>query len=75
MADIQEILQVSLQGKYDGFSYRVAETSYHWTEDRLDVSGRFFYLTFQDGVPSLGGFVTLLYSKVTGHHDGITPLL
>jgi hypothetical protein len=64
MADIREIVQASIQGKYDGFSYRVAETSYHWTEDRLDVSGRFFYLTFQDGVPSLDGFVTLLYGQL-----------
>jgi hypothetical protein len=64
MADIREIVQASIQGKYDGFSYRVAETSYHWTEDGLDVSGRFFYLTFQDGVPSLDGFVTLLYGQL-----------
>jgi hypothetical protein len=64
MADTREILQVSLQGKYDGFSYRVAEVSYQWTEDGLDVSGQFFYLTFQNGVPSLEEFVSLLYGQL-----------
>src|SRR5919108_1936124 len=64
MADIREILQASLQGKYDGFSYRVAEVPYHWTEDGLDVGGRFFYLTFQNGVPRLEEFVTLLYGQL-----------
>jgi hypothetical protein len=64
MADIREILQIALQGKYDGFSYRVAETPYHWTEDGLDVSGRFFYLTFQNGIPTLEEFVTLLYGQL-----------
>jgi hypothetical protein len=64
MAGIREILQASLQGKYDGFSYRVAEVPYHWTEDGLDVGGRFFYLTFQNGVPSLEEFVTLIYGQL-----------
>lgn len=64
MADIRGILQSSLQGKYDGFSYRVAEVPYDWTENGLDVSGRFFYLTFQNGVPTLEEFVKLLHGQL-----------
>jgi hypothetical protein len=44
MADIREILQASPQGKYEGFSYRVAETPYHWILAQGGDDGPFIQL-------------------------------
>ena len=53
-----------IKGNYDGFSARLREVRYDWVEDGLSVSGKFLYLAFRDGHPTVDEFAKFIYDKI-----------
>lgn len=63
--ELAELLSEYLAGrKYGGFQARLKEIKYQWLAEGLSVDGRFFYLSFKDGKPSIDEFVTFIYHKI-----------
>lgn len=58
-----ELLE-AVKGVYEGIDTRIREVPYEWNENDLTVSGKFFYLSFRDGAPTIDEFVEYIYWKV-----------
>jgi hypothetical protein len=54
---------LALAGKYDGLDARVCEVSCAWDVKELKVSGRFFYLTFRNGQPTVEDFAGFVFNQ------------
>lgn len=60
----QLLSEYMLGRKYNGLDSRLRELKYHWNAEGLSVEGRFFYLSFKDGRPSLDDFIQFIYDKI-----------
>lgn len=49
---------------HNGTDARFNEVSYTWAVQGLNVSGRFFYLPFKNGQPTIDEFIDFIYWKV-----------
>ena len=57
-------LERELQIDKVSFEARVKEIKYMWDVQDIKTEGRFFYLAFKNGEPSIDEFVEYLYSKL-----------
>lgn len=48
----------------EGFDARVNEVRCGWESDDLEVEGKFLYLTFRDGKPTIDEFVDFIFEKI-----------
>jgi hypothetical protein len=64
VVNLDAALRDALQGRYDGFKARVEEIDYEWKEDGMEVAGRFFYLAFRDGEPTVDEFVDFVHGQI-----------
>ena len=64
MPIIPEHLREGLQGVWDGFSARLEEIPYEWREEGLTVDGKFFFVAFRDGQPTLDEFIEYVYGQI-----------
>jgi hypothetical protein len=62
--NLTEELLKALEISRDDLGARIAELSYDWAVDGLDVRGNFYYLALRDGKPTVDDFITLLYHNV-----------
>jgi hypothetical protein len=62
--DLGTELRNALEFPLKGFDVRLRELTYNWTVDGLSVSGRFHYLAFKDGKPSVEDFVDYIYGRI-----------
>ena len=46
------------------FNVRLKEIEYFWDCDDINLSGRFFYLTFRDGQPTIEEFVDFIFYRI-----------
>jgi Cap4 SAVED domain len=64
MSPVPPELLSAIKGNYTAFSVRLKEIPYDWQEEGMSVSGKFFYLNFQDGQPTVDEFVEFLYWNI-----------
>lgn len=57
-------LHNAVKGVYPGFEVRLREVPYLWRTRDLSVSGKFLYLSFRDGKPTLDEFVEYIYHRI-----------
>jgi len=63
--NLNEELKKILDFPHKGFDVRVKELAYEWEEeDGLSVSGKFHYLLFRDGQPTVEHFIDFLYGRI-----------
>ncbi|WP_084609502.1 HamA C-terminal domain-containing protein [Archangium violaceum] len=55
---------LALAGVYTGLEARLKEVVYTWDANGIRATGRFFYLAFQNGKPTLEEFVNFIYWKI-----------
>jgi hypothetical protein len=59
----EKILEL-IECKYDGFDVRLTELKCDFDIDDVDLSSKFYYLTFKNGQPSIDDFIDFIYWKV-----------
>jgi hypothetical protein len=59
-AKVPEELLSCIKGDYEGFQSRLRELPYEYQNNEITVSGKFFYLPFRDGQPTLDEFVNYI---------------
>lgn len=63
-SSIPEELLNCIKGDYRGFDARLRELPYAWQDDKVLIAGKFFYLPFRDGEPTLNEFVEYIYHLI-----------
>ena len=53
-----------LQVQEHAFNARLKEIKYEWKSDSIKTEGRFFYLSFKNGEPTIDEFIEYLYSRL-----------
>ncbi len=48
----------------DGFRSRLREVSLKWTGKEITAEGKFFYLSFRDGKPTVNEFIDYIYNQI-----------
>ena len=62
--EFPDSLSTAIKGTYEGFQTRLIEVPYEWKCDKTNVSGKFFYLSFRDGTPSVSEFAEYVYHRI-----------
>lgn len=62
--NLQDELEKTLRGVDSGFNARLQEIEHSWHLPDVEVLGKFFYLSFKNGVYSVDEFVDFIYGKI-----------
>jgi hypothetical protein len=62
--ELKEKIEELIECKYDGFDSRLAELKCESGIDDVELSCKFYYLTFKGGQPSIDEFIDFVYWKV-----------
>jgi Cap4 SAVED domain len=65
--NLSEELKEALKGVYDGIDARLVEVPYKWSCRHARVHGKFFYLSFRDGLPTVQEFAKYVYHRIVSY--------